>query len=76
MAKNATVVSGGIGGAIILGFLLVMAFNFFAMLLFGAAASEWHYCPGPSFWQTYFGMWTIALVGAAFNGARRPGIKS
>lgn len=65
--KNAN----GAGVVVLIAVALVVA-NWISMLVFGAAAGYWGWT-GPGFWQTFFSVWSIAILGTAFNGTRLKG---
>ncbi len=77
MAKAATTVTGGVVFFIIL-FVAAAVFlsAFIGMVVIGAFAgqSEWfNYAPG--YWETFFGLWSLGIVGGAWNGIKLRGDK-
>jgi cytochrome c biogenesis protein CcdA len=68
--KKSAIVGGTI--ALVASLFGVLAFGaWLAMLIAGAFAanSEFvNYAPG--FWETFFGLWVIGIIGGAFNSTR------
>jgi hypothetical protein len=56
----------------LLGVGLIAAFiaAWISMLVFGAFAGDmgWY---TPSYWETFFGLWSVAIVGSAFGLGRK-----
>lgn len=63
--KNGTAVVG----IVLLVVAAVAVANWISMLVLGAGASYQGW-DGPGFWETLFSLWSIGIIGSAFNGSK------
>lgn len=74
-------VTGGIFGLLFMAIAIVAGALFLGawigMLVFGAFAHNTDIISNaPGYWETFFGLWSLSILGTAWNGSRMAGQKS